>query len=65
MILWKEIYLSGWLVLSLFRMDMIMKEVIKVIGQKVVTDDDLSDEDESDEEEEIAHAVPVKCTRCC
>ena len=37
MILWKEIYLSGWLVLSLFRMYMIMKEVIKVIGQKVMT----------------------------
>ena len=37
MILWKEIYLSRWLVLSLFRMDMIMKEVIKVIGQKVMT----------------------------
>jgi hypothetical protein len=44
--------------MSLFRMDMIMKEVIKVIEQKVMTR--LSDEDESDEEE-IAHAVPFKC----
>ena len=37
MILYKKIYLSCWLVLSLFRMDIIMKEVIKVIGQKVMT----------------------------
>ena len=37
-------------------MDMIMKEVIKVIGQKVVT---FKLEDESDEEE-IAN-VPFKC----
>jgi hypothetical protein len=34
-----------------------MKEVIKVIGQKVVT---FKREDESDEEE-ISHAVPFKC----
>jgi hypothetical protein len=39
---------------------MIMKEVIKVIGQKVMTCK-LSDEDESDEEEEIGHSVPFKC----
>jgi hypothetical protein len=44
--------------MSLFRMDMTMKEVIKVIGKKVMTR--LSNEDESDEEE-IAHAVPFKC----
>jgi hypothetical protein len=40
-------------------MDMIMKEVIKVIAAE--SDDGLSDEDESDEEEEIAHSVPFKC----
>ena len=38
-------------------MDMIMKEVIKVIGQKVMT---FKWEDESDEEE-IAHTLTFKC----
>jgi hypothetical protein len=37
-----------------------MDMVMKVIGQKVVTTDQLSDEDESDENE-ITHAVPFKC----
>ena len=47
--------MSGWLVLNLVSMDMVLNE-----GDRAESVDQLSDEDESDEDK-ITHAVPFKC----